>query len=164
MKLHRPYVRKSVREEVERRAEKNENGQYLDAKTGKAIEGKYDIGHKYGCENARAIKWAEQQGLTQKEFNDLMNNPDLYQIEDPSSNRSHTYEMKSQDEDFSELMNTIDKSKYQSEALDSNKADKSEMKFQESDKGQEANAEIGNPEGWGESSSEGQGESAGQSM
>ena len=37
---------------------------------------------------------AEVEGLTQKEFNDRMNNPDLYQLEDPSSNRSHRFEMK----------------------------------------------------------------------
>lgn len=93
MKLHRPYIRKEVREEVERRAEKNEQGQFLDANTHEPIEGKYDLGHKYGHENAREIAKAEQENLTQEEFNDRMNDPDLYQIEDPSSNRSHKYEM-----------------------------------------------------------------------
>ena len=29
MALHRPYIRASVREEVEKRAEKNEKGQFL---------------------------------------------------------------------------------------------------------------------------------------
>lgn len=37
---------------------------------------------------------AENLGWTQSEFNDYMNNPDFYQYEDPSSNRSHKYEMK----------------------------------------------------------------------
>ena len=34
------------------------------------------------------------QMATQKKFNDLMNNPDLYQIEDPHINRSRKYEEK----------------------------------------------------------------------
>lgn len=92
MALHRPYIRKSVREEVENRAQKNENGQFLDANTGRPIEGKYDIGHKTGHEYRTALAEAEKQGLSQSNFNDLQNNPDILQIEDPSSNRSHTYE------------------------------------------------------------------------
>lgn len=40
----------------------------------------------------RAKQQAEAEGLTQKQFNDRMNNPDLYQLEDPSSNRSHRFE------------------------------------------------------------------------
>lgn len=35
---------------------------------------------------------AEQAGLTQKQFNDKMNDPAKYQLEDPSSNRSHKFE------------------------------------------------------------------------
>ena len=34
-----------------------------------------------------------QEGLTQEEFNDRMNNPNYYQIEDPHENRSHAHEM-----------------------------------------------------------------------
>ncbi|HDS1157894.1 TPA: HNH/ENDO VII family nuclease [Stenotrophomonas maltophilia] len=37
---------------------------------------------------------AKAEGLTQKQFNDRMNNPDKYQLEDPSSNRSHRFEKK----------------------------------------------------------------------
>ena len=33
------------------------------------------------------------EGLTQKQFNDRMNNPDYYQIEDPFSNRGHKFEL-----------------------------------------------------------------------
>ena len=36
---------------------------------------------------------AMSKGWTQKQFNDYMNNPDFYQIESPSSNRSHKFEM-----------------------------------------------------------------------
>lgn len=90
--LHRPYIRNSTRQEVENRAEKNEKGQFLDANTGKAIENNYHLGHKYGHEFRYEKAQAEKEGLTQKEFNDRMNNPDLYQIEDPKSNMSHKYE------------------------------------------------------------------------
>ncbi len=93
--LHRPYIRKDVRQEVEARAAKNEKGQFLDANTGKPIVGKYDLGHKTGHEFRTERSSAEKVGLTQGQFNDKMNTPDLYQIEDPSSNRSHKFEAKS---------------------------------------------------------------------
>ena len=35
---------------------------------------------------------AETEGLTQKEFNDRMNDPEYYQFEAPANNRSHKYE------------------------------------------------------------------------
>ena len=56
--------------------------------------GKYDLGHKPGHEFKTEKAKADADGLTQEQFNDRMNNPDLYQIEDPSSNRSHKYEKK----------------------------------------------------------------------
>ena len=93
MALNRPYIRASVRAEVERRAEKNEKGQFLDANTGQPIEGKYDLGHKAGHEHWREAEKAEAEGLTQEEFNERMNNPDYFQIEDPHENRSHAHEM-----------------------------------------------------------------------
>ncbi|OAS14762.1 HNH/endo VII family nuclease [Paenibacillus oryzisoli] len=91
--LRRPYIRKEVRKEVENRAPKTDDGKFIDPNTGKPIEGKYDLGHKPGNEHWREAEKAKKQGLTQKEFNDRMNNPDKYQIEDPKSNRSHKYEM-----------------------------------------------------------------------
>lgn len=93
MALNRPYIRASVRAEVERRAEKNEKGQFLDANTRQPIEGKYDLGHKAGHEHWREAEKAEAEGLTQEEFNERMNNPDYFQIEDPHENRSHAHEM-----------------------------------------------------------------------
>ena len=93
MGLNRPYIRTDVRAEVERRAGKNEEGQFLDANTGKPIQGQYDLGHIPGHEHRREVQKAEEEGLTQEEFNDRMNNPDLYQIEDPCENRSHAHEM-----------------------------------------------------------------------
>ena len=92
MGLHRPYIRQSVREEVENRAEKNEEGKFLDANTHEPIEGQYDLGHKAGHEHWREAEKAEAQGMTQEEFNEHMNNPDFYQIESPHENRSHAHE------------------------------------------------------------------------
>jgi len=93
MGLYRPRIRSDVRAEVEARAAKNEEGQFLDANTGKPIEGKYDLGHIPGHEHRREVAKAEEEGLSQEEFNDRMNNPDYYQIEDPHENRSHAHEM-----------------------------------------------------------------------
>ena len=106
--LHRPYIRSEVRAEVEARAEKNEKGQFLDANTKQPIEGKYDLGHKTGHEFRTEQAKAEKEGLTQQQFNDKMNNPDLYQIEDPSTNRSHQFEAKeeSMEEENVEKENT----------------------------------------------------------
>ena len=98
MGLNRPYIRKDVREEVERRAAKNEKGQFLDANTGKPIEGQYDLGHKPGFEHRREVAKAEEEGLSQEEFSDRMNNADYYQIEDPHENRSHAHEMPGNEE------------------------------------------------------------------
>lgn len=102
MALNRPYIRASVRAEVERRAEKNEKGQFLDANTGLPIKGKYDLGHKAGHEHWREAEKAEAEGLTQEEFNDRMNNPDYFQIEDPHENRSHAYEMPAEESESQE--------------------------------------------------------------
>ncbi len=90
--LHRPYIRQNVRAQVEENAEKNEKGQFLDANTKEPIEGKYDLGHKREHEFWHEKQVAEEEGLTQSEFNDKMNDPDFYQIEDPHENRSHAHE------------------------------------------------------------------------
>ncbi len=90
--LRRPYIRKSVREEVERRAPRTEDGRFIDPNTGEPIDGKPDLGHKPGHEFWREKMRAEEEGLSQQEFNDRMNDPELYQLEDPSSNRSHRFE------------------------------------------------------------------------
>lgn len=106
--LHRPYIRQSVRQEVESRAMKNEKGQFLDANTGKAIEGKYDLGHVRGHEHWREAEKAEKSGMTQEQFNEHMNNPDYYQIEDPHENRSHAHEMPKGIEEDNSNANQID--------------------------------------------------------
>ena len=105
MGLHRPYIRKGVRKEDEDHAQKDKEGNFLDANTSEPIDGQYDLGHVLGHEYRREEDIAEQEGLTQAEFNDKMNNPDYYQIEDPSSNRSHKYEMS--DEEYANSMESL---------------------------------------------------------
>ncbi|MCH4245390.1 PAAR-like domain-containing protein [Acinetobacter gerneri] len=101
-KLRRPYIRKSTRQAVESKAT-IKNGKFIDPNTGKTIaggkmrpyslaDGKYDLGHIPGHEHRYEVEKAKINGLTQKEFNDKMNNPDLYQIEDPLENQSHKHE------------------------------------------------------------------------
>jgi RHS repeat-associated protein len=92
--LHRPYVRTSTRQAVEGAARRTPEGKFIDPNTGKVIEGRYDLGHKRGNEFRREKAKAKEQGLAQKQFNDRMNDPNKYQIEDPCSNRSHCYEQK----------------------------------------------------------------------
>lgn len=67
------------------------DGRPLDPNTLKPIDGKPELGHKPGLEFGREAEVAKQQGLTQQEFSERMNDPDLYQLEDPSSNRSHRF-------------------------------------------------------------------------
>jgi len=93
-RLRRPYVRNGVRQAVEDAAPRTADGRAIDPNTRAPIDGKPDLGHKYGNEFWRERAQAEAEGLTQKEFNDRMNDPNKYQLEDPSSNRSHRYEKK----------------------------------------------------------------------
>ncbi|EJU23417.1 HNH/ENDO VII family nuclease [Peptoanaerobacter stomatis] len=99
MGLHRPYIRASVRKEVEDNTQKDKYGRFLDANTGKPIEGQYDLGHKAGHEFWREVKKAEEAGMTQEEFNDKMNDAKYYQIEDMHENRSHSHEQPREEED-----------------------------------------------------------------
>jgi len=92
--LKRPYIRKKVREAVENNAPRVEDGRPIDPNTGIPIDKKPDLGHVTGNEFWREKAKAESEGLTQRQFNDRMNNPDLYQLENPSTNRSHKYELK----------------------------------------------------------------------
>lgn len=92
--LRRPYLRKETRKQIEADAPRTADGRPIDPNTRKPIDGKPDIGHKTGHEHRTEKAKAESEGLSQKEFNDRMNDPSKYQLEDPSSNRSHRYEQK----------------------------------------------------------------------
>jgi hypothetical protein len=93
--LHRPYVRQDTRDAVEKGTPRDANGRPIDPNTGKPIQGKPDLGHKPGREFRTEKAKAEAAGKSQKEFNNEQNDPNIYQQEDPSSNRSHRYECKS---------------------------------------------------------------------
>jgi hypothetical protein len=90
--LNRPYIRDAVCDQVEANAPRAADGRPIDPNTRMPIDGKPDLGHKPGHEFWREKAKAEAEGSTQKEFNDRMNDPNLYQLEDPKSNRSHRYE------------------------------------------------------------------------
>jgi RHS repeat-associated protein len=90
--LRRPYIRQGVRQEVERNAPRTPDGRPIDPNTGKPIQGKPDLGHKPGNEFRTEKANAEQRGLTQRQFNDEQNNAQKYQLENPSTNRSHRFE------------------------------------------------------------------------
>lgn len=126
--LHRPYIRQEVRQEVENRAQKNNKGQFLDANTQKPIDSKYDLGHKPGYEFWREAEKAEKEGLTQEQFNNRMNNPDLYHIECPHENRSHSHEMPKTQENKTQNKENSSKGEKpamgKNEFLDSIKVDK----------------------------------------
>ncbi len=90
---HRPYIRRAVRTEVESRAPRTADGRFIDPNTRQPIDGPYDLGHKPGHEYWRLREYAVQQNMTQSQFNNYVNNPSFYQIESPSANRSHRYEL-----------------------------------------------------------------------
>ena len=91
--LHRPYIRKSTKEGVEE-LPKGLDGRYIDPRDMKPFDGKPDFGNKPGHEYRKEKTKAEQEGLTQPQFNDRMNNSKLYQWENPHLNRGHKYEQK----------------------------------------------------------------------
>jgi RHS repeat-associated protein len=90
--LRRPYIRVGTREKVEADAPRTSDGRAIDPNTGNPIDGKPDMGHKPGREFRKEKAKAEAQGMSQKEFNDQQNDPDIYQLEDRSSNRSRKFE------------------------------------------------------------------------
>ena len=102
MGLRRPYLRKETVQAIKANSPKNEEGKFIDPNTGNVIpekDGKqvYDIGHKSGHEHWREAEKAEAEGLTQDEFNDRMNDPSKYHIEDRSENRSRKHETPKQE-------------------------------------------------------------------
>jgi hypothetical protein len=93
---NRVKLRKGVKQDVLNNAPKTKNGDFIDPNTGQVIpkNGPYDIGHKRGQEWRRRKNMHQQKGSTRKQVLDEENNPNLYQVEDPKSNRSHKHEKK----------------------------------------------------------------------
>ena len=92
--LRRPYIRKSTRDAVEAATPKLPDGRFINVNIDAQINGKYDVGHVTGHEFWYERDLAMAKGMTQKQFNDYMNDPFFYRIEDPISNRSHKFEMR----------------------------------------------------------------------
>ena len=100
--LHRPYIRNWVVEAAagsigDRFVDANDDTLPIpgDKKRPSSLrKGKYDLGHRKGSEFQKMKEVAEKKGLTQKQFNDQMNDPKHYQVEHPSENRSHKHEAK----------------------------------------------------------------------
>ena len=88
--LHRPYIRQKTRDGIK-------GNRYSDGVSGEAIVGQVDIGHKYDHEFWRCRNAAEALGMTQSEFNDYMNQSELYRYEEHSENISHAREDKNPD-------------------------------------------------------------------
>lgn len=64
----------------------------LDPNTGQVLDPeRTDLGHKPGNEWRTRKEQHKTKGSTRKEVIQAENNPDLYQYEDRSSNRSHKH-------------------------------------------------------------------------
>ena len=90
---NRVKLRKDVKEKIKDNQPKNEKGEPIDPNDRKPIgDDKTDIGHKTGQEWHRRKEMHNEKGSSRKEVIEEENNPDLYQIERRSNNRSHKYE------------------------------------------------------------------------
>ena len=87
--------RVSTRQAIQDAAPKTAEGDFIDPNIGQTIpkEGPFDYGHTPGNEWWRTQQMAREQGWTRQKVIEYENDPVHYQIEDPSSNRSHLYEM-----------------------------------------------------------------------
>jgi hypothetical protein len=54
--------------------------------------GGYHMGHQFGEENWRVLQQAAEEGWTQQELNDFMNQHGRYQVQPPSENVGHEFE------------------------------------------------------------------------
>ena len=86
----RPHIRKPTKAAV---IKPNGAGQYVDEVTKKVTDNPV-MGHKKNLEYWRLKQWAEFKGLTRKQWNNLNNRPEIYQMEDKFSNASHGFESK----------------------------------------------------------------------
>ena len=91
--LHRPYIRQWVQQEVKAAAPRAADGRFIDPNTMLPTDSPV-FGHKPGYEFWRLKKAAELERVSQKVFNETLNNPEFYQIEDKLSNASHLHEQR----------------------------------------------------------------------
>ena len=92
--LNRPYIRQGTIDVVNEYTRVNyKTGQIYDEISRKWVNpSNVELGHTVGNEYWYWRNWAEEQGMTQVQFNDFMNNPEFYRWQDIISNRSHLYE------------------------------------------------------------------------
>ena len=88
-------LRIATKQAIQDAAPRTADGDFIDPNTGQVIpqEGPFDYGHTPGNEWWRTQQMARDQGWTRQQVIEYENDPSHYQIEDPSSNRSHFYEM-----------------------------------------------------------------------
>jgi len=89
---NRVKLRKSTKDKIIEAAPKTDDGKFIDPNTLEPINGPYDIGHKTGEEWRKIMH--QEKGSSRKEVLNIENNPELYQIENRNTNRSHKYEDK----------------------------------------------------------------------
>lgn len=91
---YRVKLRKSTRNTIIDQAPRNIDGVFIDPNTGIIIpkDGPYDIGRKQGQSWRKRKQEHIKKGSTRKEVIEAENDPSIYQIEDPSSNRSRRYD------------------------------------------------------------------------
>jgi hypothetical protein len=88
-------LRVGTKQAIQDAVPKTAEGDFIDPNTGQVIpkEGPFDYGHQPGFEWWRTQQMAREQGWTREQVIEYENDPSHYQIEDPSANRSHLYEM-----------------------------------------------------------------------
>ncbi len=89
--LHRVAPNQNTTTQIE--GKYNSKGQLLDANTSEVLtKGKIDKGHKHGYEERVMRECAERCHMSQKDYNKMMQNPNLYQFESSHNNRTHRFE------------------------------------------------------------------------
>ena len=92
--LKRPSLRKTIRDSVYDRYIKLPDGSYAEkGNTSNIIKPPVHIGHRYGWENRRLIKAADELGMTQSQLNEYVNDPKrtkkLFALQNKAENESH---------------------------------------------------------------------------
>lgn len=92
--LTRPPLRESTKKQIEDKYYKNDDGSFtLKSDPSKTIQPPIDYGHKFGYENRRILKVADELNWTQDKLNDYVNShPEFFELENQSENRSHKNE------------------------------------------------------------------------
>ena len=92
--LKRPNLRKPIRDSVYDRYIKLPDGSYAEkGNISNIIKPPVHIGHRYGWENRRLIKAADELGMTQSQLNEYVNDPKrtkkLFALQNKAENESH---------------------------------------------------------------------------